>query len=386
MNVHGPGERRRLGVIQPPVIHEVRIGLRQRDQFAASHVVQTALGHRCAVQHLGDAVEPRKQFPDGLHIALQVLGGGKIDVRHLIIHHREGSRIARVQILSSRHLAHRQVPRLAKRAVRRDRPADGDKGILAEDDRPGAFPLGGFKKRRQTGIEFARRGAMRLRAGPAPVAAVIQMRQVNERQVRFLVAPDRKGRIGNPPARPDARHRTPVVHQIKGPARLAGLERRFALDESAVQVRRPRVTVLDQLAAGTVDRPGGEQYIDRGIVQALLPEKHRDPGLLPAPQAPHARRADQPRRLLPEPHLGRVVKVKAVGDDTVPRGRLPRCQRRLHGAGRRGQNRFQRQARSAPSQVPKRRHFGYEMSAQARDVDDQRPLHRRFLSRCRFAS
>jgi hypothetical protein len=98
-------------------------------------------------------------------------------------------------------------------------------------------------------------------------------------------------------------------------------------------------------------------------------------GRTPHWKVPDARGHDEAGGLFPEPHLGGVVEIEAVGDDAVAPGRFARRQRRLHRARGGGQDGFERQESAAPGEAAERRHLGDQVGPKAGDVEDQRPLH-----------
>jgi hypothetical protein len=155
------------------------------------------------------------------------------------------------------------------------------------------------------------------------------MREVGEQQIGREVghAHDGDDGIDDPVARLVVRERTPVVHQVEGPAD-GFVEPRF-------QDCGLRVAGLDHAAAVLVDRRGCDDQV-HVFAHALLPEHQADFAAAGAELFPNARPFAQRRALLPKQHLRQILEKEPVGDDAVLLRQRGRAETRLRRAGDRG--------------------------------------------------
>ena len=196
MDVHGPGEVGRLAVVQPVGIGEPGVGLRQDDQLAGSRVVQAELsaflaGQRPARRPGMAAISSRARCA--------IVGSGRrrrgpADGRR---RRTPGCRTCRGSRRTGR--AGREQAGLAEDAVQiRTGRRDVAMAVLADDPDPRPDGRAASSNGAQAVVQLADEPGHVAARGAEPLGVVIEVRQVDERQVGPLGLEHRGRRTGDP--------------------------------------------------------------------------------------------------------------------------------------------------------------------------------------------
>ena len=219
----------------------------------------------------------------------------------------------------------------AQDLVQRHRAVDGGDGVFRDDedlDTPGFEEVGEITDEL---IDFAARGVAARVGGTEALEVVIEVREVDQAEVRLLVLLDPAGAVGDPLRRRQAGARTPE--------RMERKVAEVALEQFLEALRIAR-DVEDLTAVGLIDRTRRDGDVRRGA-HVIPPEEVRDLelGVLGVEVVPDLRGEHDAVGLLPELHLAEGAVVPAVADDAV-RARLLAGQIiGLRGAGDGGESR-----------------------------------------------
>ncbi len=213
--------------------------------------------------------------------------------------------------------------------------------------------------------------------GTEALQVVVEVRQIAECQRRLARGAHVHGGPRDPLARGEVGCRSPELEQRE--LTQLGVE-------LVMQLGRMRVVVRYLAAIRGVHRPRRRAPVGRGV--HVVPPEHLgagEVGIASPAGFPDLLAGDQPVRLAPQPDLGEVAKVPAVGDGAVAARHQPRGQGRLHRAGHRGGYGCQRTHRAPRCQTAQ---VGGMLPDQSRrqtdDENDQCGMHVRYCCRqCR---
>jgi hypothetical protein len=357
VDLDGPGVVGRPRVVEPVVVGEPGVGLGDRDQLAGALVVEARRPLAVLVQHLRDPVQ-------GLEVGAHrrdVGGVADVDVGDLVVGHGEGARGPRVQVLHAVLGVHLEPAPPAQQAVDVDRAGHPRDAVLADDQHGGAPGDAALGQLAGHPVDVGRRRGGLRAVGAVPLQVVVEVRQVDERQVR----PRRVDQVGGR-ARHPARRRQPGGRPPVGEQR----ERSEPRGQLVVQRRRAGVAVGVLAPVGPVDRPGGDQPV--GVRTHRVPPADVGDGVArvdPPGGLPHLLALHQPVVLAPQQHLAEVAEVPAVADDPGPGGWQPRQHRRLRRARDRGQHGAHRRGEAGVGQGAQPRHAAQQRRGEPDDVD-----------------
>ena len=158
VDVDGPREVGRAGVVQPVVVGEPAVGPRHGDQLARPRVVEPRRALPVLVEHALDAGQALQEALDLGH----PLRPPHVDVGDLVVRHREGLGGAGVEQLAPELGAHLDELRLPERAVHVDGAGHRRDAVLGQHDHARPVPP-------RVGDQLARR-ARRRPGGPGAMA------------------------------------------------------------------------------------------------------------------------------------------------------------------------------------------------------------------------
>ena len=219
----------------------------------------------------------------------------------------------------------------------------------------------------QTSSTAATSRAMAGSRRPEALQVVVEVRQVDERQRRPLLPEDAQRAATDPARRLDVGGRPPEAEQRK----LAELA-----VELVAQAGRLRVDVGQLAAVGRVHRARRHRPVGRRV--HVVPPEQLGAGerrVAPLRRLPHLLAVHQPVRLPPQPHLGQVAEIPAVGDDAVLARQRAGEQGRLHGGRHRRRHRRQRPQPATGGQRAQVRRMLQQRRRQADHVEHQRAPH-----------
>ena len=246
----------------------------------------------------------------------------------------DGKNLARAAVhqLEAQLLLDREPPARPKDPVQRDRARHRGDSILRKHHRAHPAPRVEINQSARHPVDRPKILPELWIIWPQPLQVVIEMRQVNERQVRSVPFLNPLGRTRDPLRRRDARPRTPKRRKRKRPE--VGLD-------LLPQPHRLRVNVEHFAPVRRIHRSRRDRPV-RARIHVIPPKQFR----AGKPRPPLAQRLPDffplhhVVRLLPKLVLRQRAIIPAVGDATMPRRRQPREIRALRRARHRRQHRL----------------------------------------------
>ncbi len=159
--------------------------------------------------------------------------------------------------------------------------------------------------------------------GAEALQAVVEVRQVDERQRGALQLEDAHRAAADPARALDAGRRPPESEQRE----LSELTLQFV-----AKLRRVGVDIRQLAPVGRVHRTRRDRIVGRRI--HVVPPEELGAGerrIEPLRRVPQPFAVHQMVRLAPEPHFGEVAEIPAVRDDAMLARQSPGDERRLHG-------------------------------------------------------